>query len=219
MRRNFARWALSLFGLGLALGGAAAMLRGWDIVQVERGWSLFIAGAMALSGGAVVVALAEVVARLDRLLAASADEAKATRALAPQQGQTATPAPQPQERATPAQRAAPAPPSEERAASEPHPEPWPEPRLAAVAAAPLAPPAPLRVRRQEAPPQEPLAPSIAKAFPRPSQAEEPHEVDCYQSGGLTYVIYSNGEVELRSEQGSRRFSSIEELRAVVATQE
>jgi len=219
MRRNFTRWALRFLGLALGLGGAAAMLRGWDIVQVERGWSQFIAGAVALSGGAVVLALAEVVSRLDRLLAAGLD-AKATSAaqasvlaVAPPPAKAAAAAPPP-----PVKKAAAAPPpppepkspplAEAKASPEPVHESIAEPKPAKPSSsAPLPPPAPLRVGREEAPPSQ------------PPQAEEPHEIERYQAGGLTYVMYSDGSVELRSEAGGQRFASLEELRAVLAAQE
>ncbi|HTO80469.1 MAG TPA: hypothetical protein VMJ31_11905 [Methylocystis sp.] len=222
MRRNFARWALTFLGFALSLGGAAAMLRGWDIVQVERGWSLFIGGAAALSGGAVVIALAEVVARLDRLLAAG----PAARAQAPatEASVEREPAPQIERRAATASRAAPPPPPEPRPAAE-HveqsvaPEPPIEARPAPAPTAPLAPPAPLRVRREEAPATEPPARPRPQDAPPLVEAGEPREIERYQSGGLTYVMYSDGSVELRSDTGAQRFSSIEELRAVLATQE
>ena len=118
MRRNFARWALRFLGLALALGGGAAMLRGWDIVQVERGWSQFIAGAVALSGGAVVLALAEVVAKLDRLLAGGVDVKPTPVAQAPVQA------------APPAPKAAVAPPPPKKAAAEPPPPPGAKDRAA-----------------------------------------------------------------------------------------
>ena len=224
MRRNFARWALRFLGLALALGGGAAMLRGWDIVQVERGWSQFIAGAVALSGGAVVLALAEVVSRLDRLLAGGLDAKPTTAAQAsvlaapppPANALAAAPAPPP-----PVKKAAAAPPpppepkspplAEAKAPPQPVQESIAEPKPAKPSSsAPLPPPAPLRVGREEAPSQTP---------PPPPQGEEPHEIERYQAGGLTYVMYSDGSVELRSEAGAQRFSSLEELRAVLATQE
>lgn len=49
-------------GLALALAGAWAMWSGWDIVQLERGWALFIAGATAFSAGSIVMAIARVIA-------------------------------------------------------------------------------------------------------------------------------------------------------------
>ncbi len=229
MRRNFARWALRFLGLALALGGGAAMLRGWDIVQVERGWSQFIAGAVALSGGAVVLALAEVVAKLDRLLAGGVDVKPTPVAQAPVQA--APPAPKAAVAPPPPKKAAAEPPpppepktaplTEARALPEPAQEPITEPPAAkpSVSAPPPPPPAPLRVRRGEAP--EPLSRATLPSSPPPSPlaAEEPHEIERYQAGGLTYVMYSDGSVELRSEAGAQRFSSLEELRAVLATQE
>jgi outer membrane biosynthesis protein TonB len=236
MRRNIARWALTFLGLALALSGAAAMLRGWDIVQVERGWSLFIGGAAALSGGAVVIALAEVVGRLDRLLAASAAfaDAQAKRALALRAEQAAVlppehstaPPPPPEHQAAPPpppqHRAAPPPPPEPEAAPAPPPsatpEPLPEFRSAPTPTTVFARPASHRLRREEAPsPIARLRPQAAA--PTPPKAEEPREIERYQSGGLTYVMFSDGSVELRSETGAQRFSSLEELRAVLATQE
>jgi outer membrane biosynthesis protein TonB len=207
MRRNFARWALRFLGLALGLGGGAAMLRGWDIVQVERGWAQFIAGAVALSGGAVVLALAEVVARLDRLLAAGLD-AKATSA--PQSSFQAAPPPPPEPNAAPL--------SEAKVLPEPFQESVAEPQPATPSpSVPRPPPAPLRVRREETP--EPRSRGTTQAPPPPPQAEEPREIERYQAGGLTYVMYSDGSVELRSEAGAQRFSSLEELRTVLATQE
>ncbi len=204
--RGYVRWLLRVLGLLLALGGATAMLQGWDIVQIERGWSSFIGGATALSGGAVVIALAEVVARLDRLLAVSAPVASAS----------ANPSP---ERAP-----APAPPPESMPAP-PLPSAMPDPAPDSAGAAPeppIASAAPLRPTRVEAPGLKArLRPLAASAPPPPPSplTEEPREIERYQSGGLTYVMFSDGSVELRSEAGAQRFSSIDELRTVLATQE
>ena len=231
MRRSIARWALRFLGLALGLGGAAAMLCGWDIVQVERGWSLFIAGASALSGGAVVIALAEVVARLDRLLAETARAAADAMAKPAPSAQTESTPTQPTPAPQIVQKAAPPPPPEPKAAPAPTPEPSalqephdhaPEPRLEAGWAAPapttLGPPAPpFGVRRQEASAPVPITRSRPQAAT--PTVEEPREIERYQSGGLTYVMFSDGSVELRSEAGAQRYSSIEELRAVLATQE
>ena len=219
MRRNFARVALTLIGFALAAGGAAAMLRGWDTVQVERGWSLFIGGTASLSGGAVVIALAEVVARLDRLLASGVPlaSAQAPAVEDPVQRETAL---QTERRAAPAPKTAPPPPPELRTTattSEESLAPHPPEEARPAPSAPLAPPAPLHVQREEAQPPEP--PAKPQAAPPPPEAAGPREIERYQSGGLTYVMYSDGSVELRSDTGAQRFSSIEELRAVLATQE
>ena len=71
MLRRVSRWGVSALGVVLAVGGVVAMAGGWDIIQVERGWSLFIGGATALAGGAVVIALGQVVFRLDEILVAT----------------------------------------------------------------------------------------------------------------------------------------------------
>ena len=51
-------WLLLAFGAALAFVGVYWMWSGWDIVQVERGWVSVISGAIMLSGGVMVAALA-----------------------------------------------------------------------------------------------------------------------------------------------------------------
>ena len=51
-------WLLFAFGVVLALTGIYWMWTGWDIIQVERGWVSVISGAILISGGVVVAALA-----------------------------------------------------------------------------------------------------------------------------------------------------------------
>ncbi|VTZ50237.1 conserved hypothetical protein [Methylocella tundrae] len=60
-----------IFGLGLLLAvcGAASISFGYGIINVERGWSSVIAGAAALSGGIVTMALATILHSLARLRA------------------------------------------------------------------------------------------------------------------------------------------------------
>lgn len=152
------RWGV--FGLGgaLALWGPAAMFEGWDKIQIERGWSLFIAGAVAASGGVVTLAIAAALSRLDHALATFA------------------------------------------------------PRVA-TAAAPVRSPPPASVP----PPTIPAPPGIEAFAPEPRLVEEaePVEVDRYESGGATYVMFSDGSVEFRGEGRVRRFGSLSELRAAV----
>jgi hypothetical protein len=65
-----------LLGLALVLAGLYGMWTGWDYIQLERGWSLFIGGATAVSGGVVTIALGRAIGVLgriaDRVLAAQA---------------------------------------------------------------------------------------------------------------------------------------------------
>ena len=86
MLRRVSRWGVTALGVVLAICGVVAMVGGWDIIQVERGWSLFIGGATALAGGAVVIALGQVVFRLDEILdgdAVASHRGKIARAFRP----------------------------------------------------------------------------------------------------------------------------------------
>ncbi|SFK22669.1 hypothetical protein [Methylocapsa palsarum] len=55
------------FGLALSIGGAFAMYFGYGIISVERGWASLIAGAAALSGGVVTMALGLILNSLSNL--------------------------------------------------------------------------------------------------------------------------------------------------------
>ncbi|HEY8124344.1 MAG TPA: hypothetical protein VIF88_02840 [Methylocystis sp.] len=91
-------------GLALALSGAYGMWAGWDYIQLERGWSLFIGGATAVSGGVVTIALGRAIGILGRIAdkvpqpqaGAAADRVEEARAPQPQQQPVAaTPPPKP----------------------------------------------------------------------------------------------------------------------------
>ncbi len=88
---------VTLLGIALALSGLYGMWAGWDYIQLERGWSQFIAGATAVSGGVVTIALGRVIGLLGRI----ADHAPATQARAEKK----SPAAEPIERAQSADRA------------------------------------------------------------------------------------------------------------------
>jgi hypothetical protein len=158
MKRNVSGWGVTLVGLLLAGLGGYAMSSGWDMILLERGWSLFIAGSVMLSGGVVTMALGRVVAQVSRLVALgpSAAKVEATESAAPA--------------APPPQVVAPPPP--------PRPEAAPAPE------------------------------AVNPFLPR----EEPKEVDRYTAGDATYVMLSDGSVEVRSAAGSHRYSSLAALR-------
>jgi hypothetical protein len=65
------KWIVFALGSVLAFGGLVAILQGYDIIEVERGWTLVISGATALSAGIVTVALGFVVARIEALITVS----------------------------------------------------------------------------------------------------------------------------------------------------
>lgn len=57
---------IALFALAFAMivGGLLAILFGWDIVLVERGWTLVLAGSMSAVGGALLLGLTAAIAKL-----------------------------------------------------------------------------------------------------------------------------------------------------------
>jgi hypothetical protein len=140
MWRKLSRGGVTLTGLALSVAGGGGMFQGWETIQLERGWSLFIGGAALLAGGAIVIALGQIIARLDALLAQRIESADGAS----------------------------------------------------------------KAEATEAPPQTPeQAPPLDAV-----------EVDRYQAGDVTYVMFSDGAVEVRGPVGSpQRYASLAELRA------
>ncbi len=149
MWRKISRWGVTLLGLLLLAWGGAAMWTGWGMVQIERGWALFIAGAASVAGGAVTLALGQVLSRLDQLVAPAAAE---------------------------------------RPADVVAPPAWVPPPVAA---------------------SEPARPAPAAQKPAPELVE----VDRYATGDTTYVMFSDGSVEVRNADGAKRYGSLSDLRA------
>ena len=203
MLRRVSRWGVTALGVALVVCGVAAMAGGWDIIQVERGWSLFIGGATALAGGAVVIALGQVLVRLDEILVAAQLRRAAEKSPAP-----SAPAAKPQPKEA-EQRSRQSPPQ-----APPAPTPTPTPTLAQT---PPAQQAPLSSAPPAPPAKEPEQEAEAPAAVEPSGAE-PREVDRYESGEITYVMFSDGAVEVRTSNGAQRFASLAELRAQAAQQ-
>lgn len=60
---------IALFALAFAMivGGLFAAILGWDIVLVERGWTMVIAGSISAASGALLLGVAAIVARLTRI--------------------------------------------------------------------------------------------------------------------------------------------------------
>lgn len=70
-------YLLLAIGVVMAITGAQAAMTGWDIVVVERGWALLIAGAVLGTGGMIVAALGLVMLDLRRALRQAAPSAAA----------------------------------------------------------------------------------------------------------------------------------------------
>lgn len=156
--RRLSRWSVWALGSILALWGLGAMWEGWDKIQIERGWSLFIAGSVAVAGGVVTLALGAILSRLDHAIFAKE----------------------------------------------------PRPQAAPAAEPPTAKDAPDAPSIQR--------PETAFAATLGNLAKEPIEVDRHITGDTTYVMFSDGSVEVRGAGGAQRFSSLSELKAKVGEQ-
>jgi hypothetical protein len=177
MKRVFPGSGVAGAGFLLAAGGAYAMWTGWDMILLERGWSLFIAGSVALSGGVVTMALGRVVAHLARLSSPVV---------------AAAPVAKPVETPPPVRAEAPAPRAETPPAA-PAPEP-PRPT----------------------PPKLDFAAFMAATAEAASPASPPVEVDRYSAGDSTYIMMSDGSVEVHGPGGAQTFPSLAALRAEAA---
>ena len=182
---------LVLVALLFVLGGGAAIVNGAEIILTERGWTQVIAGSVALTGGALLFGLALVLREL-RAVRREAHEARAAA------GAEAPPVAPPAPLAASAPLAPPA--------VRPAPPADPEP-------APL-----LRATLDEAAPASPV-PDAAPA-PEATPAPEPRTVThTYSSNGTTYVMFSDGSIELEGERGRMRFRSMAELKRYIETGE
>jgi hypothetical protein len=59
--------ALLALAIAMILGGLLAAFFGWEIVLVERGWTMVIAGSVTAASGALLLGIAAVVSRLKRI--------------------------------------------------------------------------------------------------------------------------------------------------------
>ncbi len=60
-------YVIVVLGILLAAAGCLSIYDGYEIIQVERGWTEVIAGSTALTGGIVTIALWSILRRLQRL--------------------------------------------------------------------------------------------------------------------------------------------------------
>jgi hypothetical protein len=231
--------ALYMFALAMIVGGAAVVAQGYGIILNERGWTMVIAGTVAATGGFVLFGIAVVAARrrgVERELAALGQRAGRLDAGAlappplPRRTEPAVESPRgetlPAER-LPAEPQASPPPADEGPPLGDTPERAvmraadviPEPPAAEVEAAPAKPalvaeptpgPAPA-----EAAPAEPEPPAEEAPAPAPAPAA-PTVIGTYNSGGNSYVMFSDGSIEADTPSGRFRFASLDELKDFIA---
>src|SRR5215212_8202653 len=61
--------ALLALAVAMIAGGGVAVVQGYDIVLLERGWTLVISGSVCATGGAILLGLAMVLTRLGKIQA------------------------------------------------------------------------------------------------------------------------------------------------------
>lgn len=215
MSREFSGWGVIATGGLLALLGGYWLVAGWEHVQIERGWSQFIAGAVALSGGVITISIG----RLIQLLASQPP------VVAPAQTSAAREA----GKSPSARSAATAPETSRRIRPSAQPT-FAQPVVGNVAVSsessvPREPSPPANIepsRGRGRFPQEDVAMSETAPVPvaedwratsNHTNVEEPAEVDRYSAGDSTYVMYADGSVEVRTPEGVRRYESLDALRA------
>ena len=212
--------ALYLIALLMVLGGAVAIVQGVLILAFSSGSTLVISGVILTTGGFGLAGLAALIGRVERIAAALAllaDRAEAEAeapadAAAPEAGgPDPEPPPVRQPEPPPARPAVDAPPRPRVVPPKPIPVSNPVPQPAASGPAPVAgglrgtldaaPPVPAASSPVPAPPAEPAVPTVAGS---------------YQSGGNTYVMYSDGTIRAETPNGQFRFKTVDELKAFIA---
>lgn len=187
--------ALYLIALALVGAGAASIAYGYGIILNERGWTMVISGAVAATGGFVLLGIAVVagrVKRVERALARVAETAAEVRPSFPPMP-SAPPVPPPPSRA-------------EAASPAPRPaRPEPEEHAVLKAADAIPEPAPL--------PRSTAAPAAAAP---PREADSRTIIGTYNSGGNSYVMYSDGSIEADTPSGQYTFQSLDELKEFIA---
>ena len=186
MRRNFSGWGIIFLGILLVLSGGYGLWAGWDLIQLERGWSQFIAGSVAVSGGVITIALGRiltVLTSLKNLPLGSLDRELIS-----------------QEAAKPL--------SSSSAGL----------KIEAGGVKTLHQPASSDRQDMSLASTKPIAPPEPSERPQLSPIQgEVEEVDRYSAGDTTYVMFSDGSVEVRKPTGSQRFPSLAALRAATGS--
>jgi hypothetical protein len=195
-----------VLGLLLALGGAASIYSGYNIVEVERGWTAVIAGSTALSAGIITIGIAFVLRCLQRLqafLEAEKGFLPLLSELALHQTRQSLRQSYPQAaNIEPASSAA-------------------ELSAAALTDAGTATAAPTEVSIDDI--RRIVATGSAPESLPPAAPEEPGEGDgggplCritgrYESDGTRYIMYADGSIDASSDRGAFHFGSLAELKA------
>jgi hypothetical protein len=206
----------------MAAGGLTSIYSGSDIIVMERGWTMVIAGSVFTACGALLAGIATAVARLQDL---EGEFARLSDRLGRPQAPSFAPADTAPERASMGDRPS-APPRVAVPEIKEHRDIVPEPILSAPSA-PEAAAGPLPAKEGSGA-REPaivsdLDASLFEREPAPeasppeaAEAPVPTIVGTYNSGGNFYVMYSDGSIEAETPAGKFRFDSLDELKEFIA---
>ena len=188
------KWLVFAAGALMSVAGATWLWRGLDIVQVERGWSGVIAGAVLIGSGGVLMALAAVLRELEALRFGQSAPMSAAR------------------RAPEAQASAPPVAPEAARRDEPAAPGLPKAFPPDLGFEPPAAPA-------EAGGADHWKTILARTSPAQDRPADPvptrdgRLARRYESQGVRYSLFDDGTIEAETESGRYAFASIEELRA------
>ena len=214
-------------GALLALAGLLMMWQGWDIVQVERGWTQVIAGATFVGSGVIAISIG-LVAGAPRAMSAAQRPREAPvreRKLAAR----ATPGAESPPPAVEPKKAAETVEAEPVAIQEAPPSVTPEAVEAPVEAArPEHPGSWINEALAEAKRHdgvetvvetEMTSTTIVDGAPVVDETVADHTiVGRYTIGGVNYTLHDNGMIEGVGPNGLVRFASLDELRAHIETE-
>jgi hypothetical protein len=200
-------WIIALLGLAAAGAGGTAIFFGWPLVPLEKGWTMVIAGAALGSGGLVCLAVAVLIGEtrrtrraIERMLAGAGTGKPAPTEV--EAVSTAPASPRPDEAPT------------RRGEIQAKPD---KAQILSAGGHTVAEPA--------------ATPRIARAMPmqgsqaaaRPEASEEPppgaelQPARSFTIGETTFVVFEDGSIEARTREGTRRFASMDEVRAYLET--
>lgn len=225
-------WLISGLGAALALVGGYTLWNGISYIRLDWGQTETVAGTVALCAGIVTLALGAILAALRDLAARaeqrpsgvgmealtwSEDDAPVARPMIGRVKDRLASVGMPKSRDAASREAAP---RSAVAAPEPPSTGEPEPRdLDEDARRDRAPQVAPTARLEPAgqPPAAPRAPAAPIQAPAPVEA--PTVVGRYEANGASYVLFSDGTIEVETESGTHRFASMADLKDHIERQE
>ena len=198
-------WIALILGLLLALAGGAALVASIDLLPTELGLLFATCGAIAISGGIIVIAIGLLIRRVDALRKALSPgrerrPSRRSEPLVPPLVTGIEPTVLDELGATPSRDA----PASELSAPASDPEP-----ASFVAGDADSAEAPINENRKgHLPSLEALEGAAEEPAPPPTL------VGRYSAGGANYSIFSDGSIEAATDQGDFKFGSMSEFKAL-----